>query len=374
MPGATPPTERSPLASGSGRVNPELALSVTRVLSLGFIYIIISAGMIAFNKYLMNAERFPFAVPLVLLHSAFSSIIAFILFLVKPSLFPSLTDPVRKVPVDMELMLTGALPIALLFSVQLVLSNTAYLHSSTAFLQMMKEANLVLVYAFSLLFALESFSWNKGKVLFAIMIATFLTIHGELQFSWIGFVIQGTGQLFESLKIVFQGFVLSNSGRKLDALSYVLLVMPLCFMVLGSVYFFLAKVHPIEQFKLPSWDHLTMWWPVLLANCCVAFSLNLTIAFFMKFSSPISFILAGIAKDACIVGAGAGMLGEMVSPMQAAAFILQLGLIWVWSMMKLFPEHFNNGLMNGFYSLFIAPPKPVQLPDGQSVDRSAKGP
>mmetsp|Transcript_88154 Transcript_88154/g.161235 ORF Transcript_88154/g.161235 Transcript_88154/m.161235 type:complete len:372 (+) Transcript_88154:115-1230(+) len=350
MPGATaPPTERSPLRIG--RLNTELALSVTRVLTLGIMYVIVSAGMIAFNKYLMNKDRFPFAVPLTLLHSAFCSVVAFFLYLLKPTMFPSLTDPVKKVPVNSDLIIKGALPIALLFSVQLVLSNTAYLHSSTAFLQMMKEANLVLVYGFSLVIALESSSWAKGRVLFGIMVATALTIHGEMNFSWHGFVIQGTGQLFESLKIVFQGYVLSNAGRKLDALSYVLLVMPLCFLVLGGMYFYLTFIHPLETLKTPQWKDIVVWWPVLLANSCVAFTLNLTIALFMKFSSPVSFILAGIAKDACIVFAGATMLGEVVSSTQVAAFALQLGLIWIWSMMKLFPEQFENGLISGFSGL-----------------------
>lgn len=351
MPGLTAPHERSSLAERPSASHAELALSATRVITLGCLYVCISAGMIAFNKYLMNEKRFPFAVPLVLLHSAFSSILALVMFWVKPSLFPSLTDPMKKVPVDRDLMLKGAVPIAFLFSVQLVLSNTAYLHSSTAFLQMMKEANLVLVYAFSLVVALETFSWTKGKVLFAIMLATFFTIHGELHFSMLGFIIQGTGQLFESLKIVFQGYVLSNSGRKLDALSYVLLVMPLCLLFLGSMFFCLVYVHPLETLQTPAWKDVVHWAPVLLANCCVAFSLNLTIALFLKYSTPISFILAGIAKDACIVSAGATFLGEMVSTVQVAAFALQLGLIWVWSMMKIFPEHFENGVISGFGSL-----------------------
>merc|ERR1711998_55750 len=101
-------------------------------------YFASSTGVIMFNKYLMHADRFPFAVPLVLLHAAFASVFSLILFLVKPSLFPSLRDPEpqNRVVVDSDLILRGAFPIAALFAVQLVLSNTAYLHSTVAFLQM----------------------------------------------------------------------------------------------------------------------------------------------------------------------------------------------------------------------------------------------
>merc|ERR1719247_2270595 len=135
---------------------------LTLVSMFGVGYVICSAGLIAYNKYLMNHDRFPFAICLVFIHAAFCSLCAGVLYLVKPSLFPSLSDPARKVPIDSSLILRGALPIAILFSAQLVLTNTAYLHSSVAFLQMMKEANLVLVYVLSLMASLEKFSWRSA--------------------------------------------------------------------------------------------------------------------------------------------------------------------------------------------------------------------
>merc|ERR1719327_2129212 len=117
----------------------------------------------------------------------FAAILSLILLLIRPSLFPSLTDPINKVPVDRYLMLKTILPIAVLFSVQLVLSNTAYLHSSVAFLQMMKEANLVLVYVLSLMVALEHFKWRSVIILLFIIAATTMTIVGEVKFSYTGF-------------------------------------------------------------------------------------------------------------------------------------------------------------------------------------------
>merc|ERR1719272_313456 len=107
-----------------------------------------------------------------MIHCAFCSLSLLVLRFVVPSLFPSLTDPARRVVVDRDLILKGALPIALFFSGQLVLSNTAYLHSSVAFLQMMKEANIILVYTFSLMVALERFSWRSIKILICVLVAT----------------------------------------------------------------------------------------------------------------------------------------------------------------------------------------------------------
>jgi drug/metabolite transporter (DMT)-like permease len=329
----------------------EMFNSFFSVFLLGGLYIVTSACMVAFNKYLMNQERFPFAVPLVLIHAGFSSVCTLMMFLIKPSLFPSLTSATEKVSIDRDLILRGALPIALLFSVQLMLTNTAYLHSSMAFLQMMKEANLVLVYAFSLLVAMEVFCWDKLKIILMILIATTMTIHGELQFSWTGFALQGTGQLFESSKIVLQAMLLSNTGRKLDVLTYVLIVMPLCFCMLGSFLLMLLYIAPSEHLQTPQWSDIVSWWPILAANAFLAFGLNVAIAFFMKQSSAVGFILAGIVKDAAIVLFGVFALHEPISPIQFFAFAAQLVLIWIWSLMKIFPEKFEKGVLTGIFML-----------------------
>lgn len=323
--------------------------STSVILLLGGVYIAVSASMIAFNKYLIHEGRFPFAMPLVLLHAGFSSFCALILLLVKPSMFPSLTDPEQKVAIDMSLIVKGALPIAFLFSTQLVLSNSGYLHSSMAFLQMMKESNLVLVYVFSLFLAMESFSWVKVRVICLIVLATMLTIRGELNFSWAGFALQGTSQFFECSKIVLQALLLSSAGRKLDVLTYVVVVMPLCFCVLGLCQLLMMYASPqqIIDFKVPQWSDVVAWWPLLLANASVAFALNLCVALFMKQSSAVGFILAGITKDAVIVMAGALFMRESLSHVQMLGFAFQLLFIWVWSLMKLSPKQFEGGIIEG---------------------------
>lgn len=324
------------------------------VAFLGILYVAVSAGMIAFNKYLMTKNRFPFAVALVVLHTAFCSVFTLALFLLKPSLFPSLTDPVKKVSIDRNIILKGAIPIALLFSVQLVFSNTAYLHSSVAFLQMMKEANLVLVYSLSIMMALEWFSWRQAGILCGIIFATTLTIHGEINFSYTGFTLQLVSQFFECLKIVLQAMLLTSAGRKLDALTYVLLVMPLCFVLLCSAWGVLAFLWPMEKFATPAWSDFQEWWPYLLLNSLVAFTLNVVIALFVKHSSAVAFILAGIVKDAMIVAAGGLLFREVVSTLQVIGFTLQLLFILVWSLTKTFPDRFENGLLVGLWGLLTS--------------------
>jgi len=347
MPGVSRPTAQAGAPSGQESVDSGSFISKWfAICAFGGGYICTSAALISFNKFLMHEDRFPFAVTLVVLHMGFASLLSLILLLVRPSLFPSLTDPVRKVPVDRQLMFKTILPIAVLFSVQLVLSNTAYLHSSVAFLQMMKEANLVLVYFLSLLVALEKFRLRSIVILLFICAATSLTIVGELHFSYTGFAVQGTSQLFECAKIVLQSLLLSEAGKKFDVMSYLVLVAPSCFGVLVTAGFGLYFISPEHSFA-GAWPHLQHWWPYLLANSLVAFSLNVVIALFIKHTSAVPFILAGMVKDVVIVSAGATLFHEHIAPLQVVGFILQMSGILLWSIVKTFPQNFEDGMTTG---------------------------
>ena len=73
-----------------------------------------------------------------------------------------------------------------------------------------------------------------------------LTIHEELNFSWTASCIQGLGQVFECVKIMLQALILTSAGRRLVALTKVLLVMPLCFACL-SVSFGFSVYDPHEH-------------------------------------------------------------------------------------------------------------------------------
>jgi len=374
MPGQTP--QHNVAAAPPPEEEGGVAYKMVFVGFLGLGYVACSSGLIAYNKFLMTEDRFPYAICLVLLHSIFCSAFAAFLYLLKPSLFPSLSDPAKKVTVDSDLILRGALPIAVFFSTQLVLSNTAYLHSSVAFLQMMKEANLVLVYTFSLIACLEKFSWRSVGILGFIIFATTMTIHGEVNFSMTGFIIQGTGQVFECCKIVLQAMLLSNAGRKLDALTYVMLVMPLCAVLLAAGMCALT-FFPHEHFLVPDLHHVEQWWPHLLANACVAFVLNVVIALFVKHSSAVAFILAGIVKDAMIVATSFIVLREVITVIQGVGFGLQLAGICLWSMIKTFPDRFEAGILPGIGSLLfnIDPVKSTsQVAKGQygSTEESSK--
>jgi hypothetical protein len=259
---------------------------------------------------------------------------------------------------DHQFMFTAVLPIAVCFSVQIVLSNQAYLFADVAFLQMLKESNVVAVYMFSVCFAIESFTWPKLRLIFFIVLATWMTIKGELKFTLAGLLLQGSSFFFESMKITLQGLMLSNAGKKLDPLTYLVVVMPMCAVIFGSVLLVFGTILPSDQDILPT-PSFADWvsnWKLLAANGLLAFALNLVAVSFIKASSAVAYVLTGIIKDVIIVVTGVLFFGHECSVLQVCGFTLQVSLILVWSLLKMFPAKFEHGLASGIVALISGEP------------------
>jgi len=316
----------------SSQVN---ALAVMKILALGAVNIMNQGGMILFNKYLITQGRFPFAIPLIM----FQMVIVFTClagaYYLKPSLFPALSDPEKKVPLDGRLI--QAMPlIGMFFAIQLVLGNAAYLECSLAFLQFMKEGNIVLVYIFSLIAALEVFCHRRAAVLCALTLATSMCVQGELHFSMAGFVMQLTTMVFETSKIVLQVMVLSAAGKKFDAPSYVLVISPIVFAFLSVSMGMAVQLDGhwalgSDFMTVPRWSDFVAWWPMLLLNSFLALATNLTTALFLQYVGGVGICLAGLIKDSVLVFISAWVIGDELSKVQVISFGLQVFLIYVWS-------------------------------------------
>jgi len=300
----------------------------------GVLYIVCSATLIKYNKFLMTANRFPYAVNMALGHQFSGSVLLFIMYRLRPSCFPSL-QPENREEMDSGLFRRG-LPIAACFGGQLMLSNMAYLYSSVAFLQMMKEGNMFLVYSLSLVAGLERFQSTQARVLSCLALSTALTIEGELSFSIAGFTLQSCSQIMECLKIVWQSSMLSGK-RRLDSLSYNLLVQPATAGVLIAILVS-ARTGFVTSISMAPWSAYVTWWPHLVANAVVALALNISIALFIANTSAVGFIVAGIVKDVCLICADVVISGTELSNLQVGAFALQLVFAASYSLLKTFAK------------------------------------
>lgn len=323
--------------------------------------IILSVGLINVNKWLMHADRFPFAVPLVLIHMVFCFLFALLLRFSAPVLFPSLTSETERVAIDRELIFKGFLPIAAVFSASLVLSNVAYTKLSLSFLQMLKETNLIWTYLLALLFAVEMFKWTSVKLICLALVAMALTIKGEMNFVLAGLMMQLGAIFCEAMRVVLQAMLLS--GKKLDPLSYVLCTSPICGALLGvcalCLAYFPSDNEP-EGMRLPSAAQLRVWSPCLLASALLAFCLNVSIAALIKFAGPMTYLMCQLVKDVFAVLGGVVALRETVTGLQVAGFVSQLTVVFLWSMARSFPCEFDVGLGRGI-AFLVSPHGPLRM-------------
>mmetsp|Transcript_4779 Transcript_4779/g.11364 ORF Transcript_4779/g.11364 Transcript_4779/m.11364 type:complete len:364 (+) Transcript_4779:115-1206(+) len=310
-----------------------------------------SAALINYNKYLIHPTRFPYPVVLVFLHMLGGSILSSFLLLTNPALFPALTDPDKKVDISPKFLTRRVLPVGLLFTTSLILSNTAYQYANVAFLQMVKQSNVIIVFVFSLMLGMEQFRLRMALVLVCVMVATTLTVHGEMNFSLTGFLVQLSCNFAESAKVVLQGVLLAGAGRKLDPLSFVATVSPMCALCLGGILLLQPHAQVLSWIALPSFVTLQACGFLLAGNILCAFVLNLVIANYLKHGSPLAFLLTNLVKDAMIVIVSMAAFGDHVSLLQTCAFSAQLSFIALWSFMKANSESFDqHGFFGGLSS------------------------
>mmetsp|Transcript_49971 Transcript_49971/g.119256 ORF Transcript_49971/g.119256 Transcript_49971/m.119256 type:complete len:347 (-) Transcript_49971:104-1144(-) len=292
-----------------------------------------SATLIRTNQYLMQPDVFPYPFIMVIMHCIFCSLFGLLLLALKPALFPALTDPDRKVELSASFYTRAILPIAICFAVSLVLSNMAYKYCTLAFLQMLKESNIVNIYVMSLLAGIEKFSTGPAVILVTMLLATWSCVEGELNFSLAGFLTQGTASLCEAAKTIFQCLVLSGP-RRLDPLSTVLVVMPMCGFLLMTVVVFNNVVMPLSFVTQPHLSEIVAMRWYLALNISNAFVLNVLIAMFLSYLSPVAYILTGNVKDIVIVLMSSWLMHETVSHMQVFGFTVQICCVCAWSIAK----------------------------------------
>jgi len=323
--------------------------------------IIVSTSQLYLNSFMIHKGRFPFAGPLVTLQMMFSSLFGGLLLLCCPALFPSLTDKKDAVSLDRGFVFRRLTPIAICQAASLVLSNEAYRYASIPFLQMLKQSNVFLVYTLSLLAGLEAFGCRQALIILSIVAATTITVSGELRFSIMAFSIQGICCLAESCKVVLQGILVGGSERKLDPVSFVLLLSPQI-VVLLLVPGILELVSPgaMEFMAMPTRQQVWEWKIYLVGSALVTFMFNVILACFLKYGSPLGLLFTMIVKDAMIVVASSLLFGSPISQVQMVSFPFQLLLILLYILTKKCPKRFENeGFVGVFKSLVDKVPKEI---------------
>lgn len=301
-----------------------LLAAVLESMLLGGAYIVLSAGLITFNKSLLARDRFPHALHLTAIHMTVTTLYSCILYGCAPQLYPTMQIALEK----RTQVLKYIAPLGVMFSIALFCSNQAYGYSSVAFLQFCKEGNVALVFFLSCIIGLQAFSWEKVAVLIVVITGCSLCAHGEIHFVMWGLILQLISQIAESSKNLTAELVMSNSGMKLDALTFVAWQAPCSLIPL----LFAVSMSSSNTTALTD---LGLYWPHVLGNASLAFLLNVAIATTLKRLSALAFVIIGIVKDISIVAASATVFHDPISNMQLVGFAVTITGILMWSHLKM---------------------------------------
>jgi hypothetical protein len=256
----------------------------------------------------------------------------FALYCMKPEMFPQM----QMAPKGAEILGVSYLlpqyfvPIGCCFAVGLFGANAAYHYCSVAFLQFMKETNVVWLFCLCVAMGSQTFSRARVLTITWIVVGASLAITGEMNFVLAGFLIQAMSQAGEVCKNVLGEWMMTTSNFKLDALTYTLSVAPMALIPLSIGTACTYQPQMLAEFVRAS--------PILAIDAVIAVVLNVTISLVIKHCSAVAFILVGMVKDIFIVFISTSLFGDSICFQQVCGFMVCLAGIAAYSSIKLKPE------------------------------------
>lgn len=275
------------------------------------VWIVLSSAVIIYNNYLYNTLNFKYPVFLVTFHLTFAAIGTRIL-----QRTTHLLDGAKDVHMTKQMFIRSILPIGLLFSGSLILSNTAYLHLSVAYIQMLKAFNPVAILLIQWTFRLKDPNRRLAAIVLMISCGVAMASHGELHFNLLGFLTQAAAVAFEASRLVMIEILLH--GLKMDPLVSLHYYAPVCALIN-------LLVIPFTEGLAPFYEIMNLGPFILLSNAAVAFFLNVAAVFLVGVGSGLVLTLAGVFKDILLITGSVLIFATMITPLQVIGYSIALG-------------------------------------------------
>ncbi|KAH7152175.1 triose-phosphate transporter family-domain-containing protein [Dactylonectria estremocensis] len=276
-------------------------------------WIFFSNITIIFNKWLIDTAGFRYPIILTTWHLVFATAATQIL-----AQTTSLLDSRHAVPVSRRFYIRSILPIGVLYSGSLVFSNVVYLYLSVAFIQMLKAAGPVAVLLTSWVWGVASPSLSTFGNIILIVCGVAIASAGEIEFSWIGFLFQLGGTIFEAVRLVMIQVMLGGEGIRMDPLVGLYYFAPVC----ALMNMFVVAVTEAPHFQWE--DAAKTGYGILLLNASVAFILNIVSVFLIGKTSGLVMSLSGILKSILLVGTSVLIWGTQISMLQVLGYAVAL--------------------------------------------------
>ncbi|GAA5833825.1 hypothetical protein JCM9279_001635 [Rhodotorula babjevae] len=231
------------------------------------------------------------------------------------------------------------LPIAVLFSLSLVLSNVAYLYCSVAFIHILKSFAPVAILLAAFAFRTKSFSLRLLGIVITISLGVGIASWGETDFSATGFTVQMVAIAIEATRVTLIQILLSppspSSSSDPNA-AHVAGAISTGMTPLKSLYFFAPTCLAINSAALVALEGLEALRAIpalgavtLLSNCALTLALNLSAVALIGVSAMV-LSLSKVVKDVLMVALPVVLMGENLTATQWGGYFIATGGLLVY--------------------------------------------
>ncbi|KAK1380417.1 putative sugar phosphate/phosphate translocator [Heracleum sosnowskyi] len=268
------------------------------------IYILLSSGVILYNKWVLSPKyfNFPFPITLTMIHMGFSGAVAFFLIRVFKVVSP--------VKMTFEIYATCVVPISAFFASSLWFGNTAFLHISVAFIQMLKALMPVATLFVAVLCGTDKLRWD---VFLNMMLVT--------------------GIFAEALRLVLTQVLLQKKGLTLNPITSLYYIAPCSFAFLFVPWYFLEQPGmEVPQIQFNYW--------IFLSNALCALALNFSIFLVIGRTGAVTFRVAGVLKDWILIGLSTIIFPEStISGLNITGYAIALCGVVMYNYIKIKESH-----------------------------------
>ncbi|KAI3459844.1 hypothetical protein Pfo_016507 [Paulownia fortunei] len=248
------------------------------------VYILLSSGVILYNKWVLSPKYFNFPLPITLtmIHMGFSGLVAFFLIRVFKVVAP--------VKMTFEIYATCVIPISAFFASSLWFGNTAYLFISVAFIQMLKALMPVATFLMAVICGTDKLRCDLFLNMVFVSFGVVISSYGEIHFNVVGTVYQVTGIFAEALRLVLTQVLLQKKGLTLNPITSLYYIAP-CSFVFLFVPWYLLEMPGMEVSQI----QFNVW--IFFSNALCALALNFSIFLVIGRTGAVTIRVAGVLKD-----------------------------------------------------------------------------
>ncbi|ANM59785.1 nodulin MtN21 /EamA-like transporter family protein [Arabidopsis thaliana] len=189
-----------------------------------------------------------------------------------------------------EIYVTCVVPISAFFASSLWFGNTAYLHISVAFIQMLKALMPVATFLMAVVCGTDKARCDVFMNMVLVSVGVVVSSYGEINFNVIGTVYQVMGIFAEALRLVLTQVLLQKKGLTLNPVTSLYYIAPCSFVFLSLPWYVLEKPNiDVSQIQFNFW--------IFFSNALCALALNFSIFLVIGRTGAVTIRVAGVLKD-----------------------------------------------------------------------------